>query len=257
MIFSRISSLVKIVLATATLLFSAIGLFGVSETANAASPGCYQVYGTTTGEETITTISDVTCPDEFNLAVTNGACYIAPVSVSNQGAVVGEYSSRDCESFDPGQYNEDCGSNCRKAEARSFSPLPAFTIVKEPCDDVDRSILGIPTWYKYLDGERDKTIFSDSEPGKCTPVLGRNADGEVDVMSFLPIGLAVLEAMMVIAGLAAVVMIFWGAFLYLVSQGESDKAASARKTVINAAIGLVIVMIAARVVSFIAERITG
>ncbi len=136
----------------------------------------------------------------------------------------------------------------------------AVTAIREdPCGENEYAtdILGIPVWYKYLDVRKDVYEYDsgDEVEGKCTPRLSESGGG-IDPTSALPIGLAVLEAMMVIAGLVAVVMIFWGSFLYLVSQGESDKAAGARKTVINAAIGLVIVIIATRVVSFIATRLT-
>jgi Type IV secretion system pilin len=116
-----------------------------------------------------------------------------------------------------------------------------------PCDFTGDGGLGsgtilgfIPTWYKYLDGE----VVS----GKCRPVIAGPENA-------LPIGLAVLEAMLSIAGLVAVVMIFIGSFKYVLSQGEPDRAKDARQTVINTVIGLVIVIIATRVVSFIAGSI--
>ena len=110
-----------------------------------------------------------------------------------------------------------------------------------PCDDFDKTILGVPTWYKYLEGE--------VVAGKCKPVVNAAEDA-------LPIGLAVLEAMMTLAGLVAVIMIFWGSFQYVLTQGEPDKAAGARKTAINAAVGLAIIIVATRVVSFIANTLT-
>lgn len=135
----------------------------------------------------------------------------------------------------------------------------------ELCDGkpfLDRSILGIPYWYKYLNGQKDLIIYegSGTDPGTqgasgCTPTL-RNSDGDLDPNAFLGIGLAVLEGAMVLAGVVAVIMVIWGSYQYVLTQGESDKAASARKTVINAAIGLVIVIVATRVVSFIATRLT-
>ena len=42
----------------------------------------------------------------------------------------------------------------------------------------------------------------------------------------------------------------------MLSEGQSDKAAGARKTVINAAVGLVIIIVATRVISFIANTLT-
>lgn len=109
-----------------------------------------------------------------------------------------------------------------------------------PCSDFDKTILGVPTWYKYLDGE-------DVE-GKCQPRL----ESATDV---LPIGLAVFEGALTLGGIVAGAMILYGGFKYVLSQGESDKAAAGRKTAINALIGLVILMMAARIVSFVAGRI--
>jgi hypothetical protein len=117
----------------------------------------------------------------------------------------------------------------------------SFLLVADAaCEGFDKSILGIPTWYKYLEGE--------DVSGKCTPVV--NAVDDV-----LPIGLAVLEAALTLGGIVAVVMVFVGGFKYVISQGEPDKAAGGRKTVTNALIGLAIIILATRVVSFIGNRL--
>lgn len=109
------------------------------------------------------------------------------------------------------------------------------------------SFLGLPTWYKYLDAEEDAS-------GRCSPVLsGSDAEGRVN--SALPIGLAVLEAMLRLAGMVAVVMIFVAGFKFITSDGSPDKAAGARKTVINAIIGLVIVVLSTGLVSFIGRTL--
>lgn len=121
------------------------------------------------------------------------------------------------------------------------------------------SFLGLPTWYKYLDTELDST-------GRCAPVLGNGEDcvsGTEDVEctgrkvnSALPIGLAVLEAMLRLAGMVAVVMIFVAGFRFITSDGSPDKAAGARKTVINAIIGLAIVVLSTGLVAFIGSRLS-
>lgn len=116
----------------------------------------------------------------------------------------------------------------------------ANKVFAAPCSDFNKTILGVPTWYKYLDGE-------DVE-GKCQPRLESASDA-------LPIGLAVFEGALTLGGIVAGAMILYGGFKYVLSQGESDKAAAGRKTAMNALIGLVILMMAARVVSFIAGRI--
>lgn len=48
----------------------------------------------------------------------------------------------------------------------------------------------------------------------------------------------------------------YGGFQYLISQGEADKIAGARKTILNAIIGLAIAMLATGIVAFIGGQLT-
>lgn len=135
------------------------------------------------------------------------------------------------------------GGDCPAPDSCNFTGDPTAQPPGNsgPVEEADGNILGIiPTWYKYLDGE----VIS----GKCRPIINEPADA-------LPIGLAILELMMTLGGLVAVVMIFIGAFKYILSQGEPDKAKGAQNTVINAVVGLVIVIVATRIVSFIGGRL--
>jgi len=109
-----------------------------------------------------------------------------------------------------------------------------------PCN-LDQTFLGLPTWYKYLDTETDPT-------GRCSPTIE-------DASSALPIGIAILEGMIRLGGLVAVVMVFVGAFKFITTQGNGEAAASARRTIINALIGLVIIIISTATVSFIGNSI--
>jgi hypothetical protein len=113
--------------------------------------------------------------------------------------------------------------------------------------DPDKSVLGIPTWYKYLEGE--------VVAGKCRPIIDTESGDAVSVGKALPIGLAILEIMMTLGGLVAVVMIFVGSFKFIIAQGESAKINEAKNTVINSIVGLVIVIVATRIVSFIGNRL--
>jgi hypothetical protein len=107
--------------------------------------------------------------------------------------------------------------------------------------DLDDSFLGLPTWYKYLESDEDST-------GRCNPTIE-------NTQAALPIGIAILEGMIRLSGLVAVVMIFISGFKFITSQGNPESAKSARMTAINALIGLVIVMIATAVVSYIGRNI--
>jgi hypothetical protein len=110
------------------------------------------------------------------------------------------------------------------------------------------SFLGLPTWYKYLEAEEDST-------GRCAPVLSGDST-EVKVNSALPIGLAVLEAMIRLAGIGAVIMIFVAGFRFITSDGNPENATAARKTAINALIGLVIVVLSVNLIAFIGSRLS-
>lgn len=99
----------------------------------------------------------------------------------------------------------------------------------------------LPTWYKYLDG----TTNAD---GTCTLNFAFPGD--------LPeIALAVVEILLRVGALVAVAFVIYGGFLYLTSQGEPDRAATARKTIINAVVGLVITIIATGLVAFVGSQL--
>jgi hypothetical protein len=124
---------------------------------------------------------------------------------------------------------------------------PSMPTYATPCKPTGGSFLGLPAWYKYLGG-----VLEDS--GRCSPTFS-GADTEEQVNSALPIGLAILEGMLRISGVVAVVMIFWSAFKFITTQGAPDAASSARKTAINALIGLVIVIFATTLVSFVGNSL--
>lgn len=103
------------------------------------------------------------------------------------------------------------------------------------------SFLGFPKWYAYLDSVTDKNGF-------CSPRLSGINDAYLIVA-------AVIEIMLRIAALAAVGYVIYGGIEYLTSQGESDKTAKARSTIISALVGLAISISAAAIVSFLAGTI--
>lgn len=111
------------------------------------------------------------------------------------------------------------------------------------------NLFGLPPWYKYLNGEI--TTASDIDPRisgeACTPII--NGLGDIWL-----IVAAVLEMVLRIAALLAVGFVVYGGIRYVVSQGEPDRLNAARSTIINALIGLVVTVIAASVVTFVAGR---
>jgi hypothetical protein len=99
------------------------------------------------------------------------------------------------------------------------------------------TFLNFPTWYQYLSCENDPM-------GQPTPVIG-------DINDIWAIGLAIIDILLRLAGMALVGYILYGGFQYMTSQGEADRTAAAKNILLNAVIGLVIVMIAAGLVGFV------
>lgn len=58
-----------------------------------------------------------------------------------------------------------------------------------------------------------------------------------------------------IMGAVAFFMIILAAFRYVVSQGNADKVAGAKRTIIYSIIGLVIIALAATIVNFVVDQI--
>lgn len=99
--------------------------------------------------------------------------------------------------------------------------------------------LKIPTWYQYLPGERQN--------GQCE-IKTDDLGGKVVILILM----GIFDILLFIAGVLAVVMIIWGGFKLLTSDGEPQKIAAARTTLFNALVGMVIAVIASQIVGFIA-----
>jgi hypothetical protein len=98
----------------------------------------------------------------------------------------------------------------------------------------------LPTWHKYLEHDNQCHIDLDSFsfPNDLAPIV-----------------LAIVEILLRIGVLAAVGFVIYGGIMFMTSQGEPDKAANARRTIINAVIGLVIGLVATGVVNFIGGKL--
>ncbi len=121
-----------------------------------------------------------------------------------------------------------------------FSTFLIFSLVSpavqaKSAGECGKSFFGIPYWYKYLELDKDcniKTTDQENVPAKI--ILG-----VIDIALFL-------------AGLLAVIMIIWGGFQFIFANGEPGSIANARKTILNAVIGLIIAILASQIVRFVA-----
>lgn len=118
------------------------------------------------------------------------------------------------------------------------------------------SFLGLTTWYAYLPG-----VVDPNDPdGGCVPqICNTDASGACkhdDSKSLIKIwliGLAVVEMLLRLGGVFAVFMVVVGGFRYITSQGNPDSTKAARGTIVNAFVGMVITIVAAVGVNFIAK----
>lgn len=109
-------------------------------------------------------------------------------------------------------------------------PIPAAA-AKVSCSS---RILTLPCWYRGLPADKNGQPKID------------------DVRNLAIIGTNVLDMMLQLIGYIAVGFIIWGGFQFMLSDGNPDKAAGARKTIINASVGLLIALASVAIVNFVA-----
>ncbi len=105
------------------------------------------------------------------------------------------------------------------------------------------TLFGLKAWYYYL-----------TVDAKCN-LVGFNflpSNGKSDL---LLIGLAIVDDLLTLAGLAAVGFVIYGGILFITSQGSPEQTAKARNTIQNALIGLVISILSVAMVSYFGSRI--
>ena len=90
------------------------------------------------------------------------------------------------------------------------------------------------------------SIFPDGTevPGQFTQT---DADSAGDLI------VNILQILLSLVGLVAVVFLVWGAFKYMASSGDEERVKAAKSTMINALIGLVIVLLSYAIVQAVAN----
>lgn len=117
-----------------------------------------------------------------------------------------------------------------------ISDLPSLFFAATSCRN---SFFFLPTWWEYL-----------PEPKPPTCVINFNFPNDI-----LPVGLAIIDMLLRVAGLIAIVSIIIAGISYITAAGAVEKTASARKRIYNSLIGLAIVAIASGVVAFIGNKL--
>lgn len=129
-----------------------------------------------------------------------------------------------------------------------MNPITVLTNFAASCN-LPNEVYGFPTWYKYLPGETDP---ADGTTCRLVMDFSRNAAN-----SMVSIGLAIVEIMLLIAGIVAVAYIIYGGYRYVLSQGNPENTKVAKDAVLNAVIGLVIAIMATVIVRYVGGKLGG
>jgi len=86
---------------------------------------------------------------------------------------------------------------------------------------------------------------------ECQDITQNEADRECTVDDFLVLAVNLINFMLGIAGSLALLFFILGGFIWLFSQGSSDKIEKGRQYITNAIIGLFIVLASWMIVNFI------
>ncbi len=109
------------------------------------------------------------------------------------------------------------------------------------CDKKGR-ILTLKPWYDGL--TQDNCSIKD---------IGSDADSQANFI--WRVVLNIVDDLLQLIGYTTVGYIMYGGFLMMTSNGAPDKAAHGRKTIMSAAIGLVIALASVALVNFISSKI--
>jgi hypothetical protein len=111
--------------------------------------------------------------------------------------------------------------------------------------------LTFPAWY---DGLAQKNSEGDCEIQSPTKLDGASDDKKTGGFAkfIWTIVLNIIEIMLQLVGYAAVGYVIYGGYKYIYSAGSPDGMVSARKTIMNAVIGLILSIMAVGIVNVIA-----
>lgn len=123
--------------------------------------------------------------------------------------------------------------------------LPAQSVSAADCET---HFMGLPAWYDNLPKDANCNIIS--------PTSGENSDEEVKAYVWT-IALNIVAMVLGIVGYVAVALVMWGGIQYMTAQGDPGKVARGKKTIMNALIGLIIVMSASIISGSISGIVSG
>lgn len=141
------------------------------------------------------------------------------------------------------------------ASAAACLAVPVTNVWADPVKDEDAGdctshFMGLRAWY-------DGYVKYNSKENKCE-ITGPTAQSEAGVRQWIwTIVMNVVSMVLGIIGYVAIGIVIYGGFQYMLSQGDPGRAARGRKTVVNAAIGIAVVMTASIISGAVSDIISG
>lgn len=138
--------------------------------------------------------------------------------------------------------------------------LPAGVFAAEPAPPDKKCdvffLLTIPAWYNGISRQAtiNTTTGSSGQELDCE-IAPPSAVGGIGAFIWR-IVLNIVEMMLNLVGYASVAFIIYGGYKYIYGAGSPDKMVSARKTILNAVVGLIISIMSIAIVNTIAGSIT-
>lgn len=133
--------------------------------------------------------------------------------------------------------------------------LTNFAAEPEKCTLGSDGFFGIPTWYKYLEGERTGLLIGDTKQRECEVAFHLMVEGKFNGGDILLVALGIVDILIRVIALIAVFFVMYGGIRYITSQGSPDGTKAAQNTIMNALIGLAIAIVASAFVAFIGNYI--
>lgn len=147
-----------------------------------------------------------------------------------------------------------------------------FQIVKaqsanNSCGLKQSGLLGMPTWYKYLKGEKAQVETKQGNVSVCTVKLYGNdlssdklnsdslISGNILAKNISAIGLAIVEILMRLLIYLSLIWGIWGSYEMIVSGGNSQSFKSGIDKIKNAGIGLIIGLLSTSITIFVAKSL--
>lgn len=116
-----------------------------------------------------------------------------------------------------------------------FSFGTQHIVLAEKCStDYEKPLLTISPWYHDLCDDSGKRVEISTLPDDIVVLI-----------------LNIINIAIQIGGYVAIGFVIWGGIKYILSNGESSKTASAKTTIQNALIGLLITLASVAIVNFI------